>query len=322
MASVETVAGRIGGEDLGLTLIHEHFFSSDEAVTIQWPHVRDRDREYELALESAEAVKRHGVRTVVEPTAMLLGRDVPALQRLAADTDLQIVTCTGIYTYDHLPQFLLNRDADFIASLFVHDIEQGIQGTEAKAAFIKCAADEPGVNERIEKIHRAAARASVRTGAPIMAHSRPASGTGPRQAEILLEEGVAPDKIQIAHTGDSDDLEYIERLLAQGVWIGMDRYGLDIFLPMERRNATMTELLKRGYAERMFLSQDYDIPIANGLDWYPPEMVEQFEAAGAARGWSMTLLFEEVIPALKSAGMTDAQLDSMLVQNPKRWLAV
>jgi phosphotriesterase-related protein len=91
---------------------------------------------------------------------------------------------------------------------------------------------------------------------------------------------------------------------------------------MERRNATMTELLKRGYAERMFLSQDYDIPIANGLDWYPPEMVEQFEAAGAARGWSMTLLFEEVIPALKSAGMTDAQLDTMLVQNPKRWLAV
>ena len=57
--------------------------------------------------------------------------------------------------------------------------------------------------------------------------------------EILLEEGVAPDKIQIAHTGDSDDLDYIERLLEQGVWIGMDRYGLDIFLPMERRNATM-----------------------------------------------------------------------------------
>jgi phosphotriesterase-related protein len=322
MGSVETVAGRIDGEDLGLTLIHEHFFSSDEAVSTQWPHVRDRDREYELALESAEAVKGHGVKSVVEPTAMLLGRDVPALQRLAADTGLQIVTCMGIYTYDYLPQFLLNRDADFMASLFVHDIEQGIQDTEVKAAFIKCAADEPGVNERIEKVHRAAARASVRTGAPIMAHSRPASATGTRQAEILLEEGVAPDKIQIAHTGDSDDLDYIERLLEQGVWIGMDRYGLDIFLPTERRNATVIELLKRGYAERMLLSQDYDIPIANGLDWYPPEMVEQFEAAGAARGWSMTLLFEEVIPALKNAGLTDAQLDTLLVQNPMRWLAV
>src|SRR5881275_1229740 len=169
MPAVETVAGRIDVEELGLTLIHEHFFSSDEAVTAQWPHVRDQNREHELALESAQAVSAHGVKTVVEPTAMLLGRDVRASQRLAAESGLQIVACTGIYTYDHLPQFLLNRSEDFIAELFVHDIEQGIQGTDVRAAFIKCAADEAGVNERIEKIHRAAARASLQTGAPIMA---------------------------------------------------------------------------------------------------------------------------------------------------------
>ena len=202
----------------------------------------------------------------------------------------------------------------------MHDIEEGIQGTGVKAAFIKCAADEPGVNERIEKIHRAAARASLRTGAPIMAHSRPASNTGPRQVEILLEEGVDPAKIQIAHTGDTDEVAYIEALLETGVSIGMDRYGLDLYLPTERRNATVIELLGRGYAERMFLSQDFDIPIAAGLDWFPPEVVAQLEAAGAARGWSMTLLFEEVIPALTEAGMTAEQLDTMLVQNPKRWL--
>ena len=103
-----------------------------------------------------------------------------------------------------------------------------------------------------------------------MAHSRPASNTGPRQVEIFLEEGVAPEKIQIAHTGDTDDLDYIQGLLDKGVWIGMDRYGIDLFLPTPQRNATLLELLKRGYAERMFLSQDFDIPIANGLDWYPP----------------------------------------------------
>jgi phosphotriesterase-related protein len=320
MATVETVSGQLDVDQLGLTLIHEHFFSSDEAVSAQWPHVRDHDREYELALESAEAVKGHGVKTVVEPTAMLLGRDIPSLQRLAADTGLALVACTGIYTYDHLPQFLLNRDEDFIADLFVHDLEQGIQGTEVKAAFIKCAADEPGFNQRIEKVHRAAARASIRTGAPIMAHSRPASATGPRQVEILLEEGVAPEKIQIAHTGDTDDLDYIEGLLATGVYIGMDRYGLDLFLPTDRRNATVLELLSRGYAERMFLSQDFDIPIANGLDWFPPATIEALEAAGAASNWSMTFVFEEVIPSLLEAGMTDAQLDQMMVENPKRWL--
>jgi phosphotriesterase-related protein len=322
MPSVETVTGRIDVEQLGITLIHEHFFSSDEAVSVQWPHVRDRELERRLALESAEAVKGHGVRTIVEPTAMLLGRDVHASRQVADESGIQIVLCTGIYTYDHLPQFLLNRSEDFIADLFVHDIEQGIQGTDIKAAFIKCAADEAGVNERIEKVHRAAARASNRTGRPIMAHSRPASNTGPRQVEILLEEAVPAEKIQIAHTGDTDDLDYIERLLDTGVWIGMDRYGIDLYLPTDRRNATVLELLRRGYAERMFLSQDFDIPIANGLDWYPPEVVEQFQAAGAATDWSMTFLFESVIPTLKEGGMTDEQLETMMVLNPKRWLGV
>jgi phosphotriesterase-related protein len=320
MATVEGVEGPIDVDQLGLTLIHEHFFSADEAVTVQWPHIRDRDTERRLAIESAETVMSHGVTTVVDPSAMMLGRDVPALQELAAQTGLQIVACTGIYTYDHLPNFLLYRSEDFMAGLFAHDVEQGIQGTEIKAAFIKCAADEPGVNERIEKVHRAAARASVKTGVPVMAHSRPASNTGPRQVEILLEEGVPPEKIQIAHTGDTDDLDYIEGLLEMGVYIGMDRYGLNIFLPTERRNATVIELLNRGYAEQMFLSQDFDIPIAAGLDWYPPEVIEQLEASGASGGWSMTLLFEEIIPALKEAGATDEQIETMMVENPKRWL--
>ena len=111
------------------------------------------------------------------------------MKRVSEETGLQVVPCTGIYTYDHLPQFFMNRDPDQIAELFVSDIEQGIQGTEIKAAFIKCAADEPGVNENIEKIHRAAARASLKTGAPIMAHSRPASNTGPAPGRDLRGGG-------------------------------------------------------------------------------------------------------------------------------------
>jgi len=322
MAGVETVNGRIDADQMGLTLIHEHFFASDEAISAQWPHVRDSEREHALALESAQAVMRHGVKTVVDPTAALVGRDVRASQRLATETGLHLIACTGVYTYNHLPEYLRNRSADQIAELFVHDILQGIQGTEIKAAFIKCAADRPGVNERIDKIHRAAARACTQTGVPIMAHSHPASQTGLRQTEVFLEEGVAPEKIQIAHTGDTDDLDYIERLLDRGVYIGMDRYGIDSFLPTDRRNATVLELLRRGHAGRMLLSQDYTISIANGLDWYPPEMVARMRASGAIADWSMTFLFERVIPALRECGMTDAQLHTMMVENPRRWLAV
>jgi phosphotriesterase-related protein len=216
---------------------------------------------------------------------------------VADESGLNVVLATGVYTYDHLPQPLLNRDEDAIAELFVHDIEQGIQGTDVKAAFIKCAADEPGVIPNIEKIHRAAARASLRTGKPIMAHSRPASGTGLEQMRIFTEEGVDPARVQIAHTGDTDDLDYIERLLDTGCFIGMDRYGLDIFLPIEPRNATVLALLERGYADRMFISQDY----CSTIDWFPREIQEALKASEVPK-WSTTMLLEEIIPELKERG--------------------
>jgi len=153
---------------------------------------------------------------------------------------------------------------------------------------------------------------------PIMAHSRPAANTGPRQVEIFLEEGVAPEKIQIAHTGDTDDLDYIHGLLDKGVYIGLDRFGLPMFLPTEPRIRTALTLLEEGHAERMFLSADFVV----ALDWFPAEAEEQLIAAGVVEeDWSMTLLFERIIPALKEGGMTDEQLDTMLVANPARWLS-
>jgi phosphotriesterase-related protein len=126
---------------------------------------------------------------------------------------------------------------------------------------------------------------------------------------------VDPAKVQVAHTGDTDDLDYIERLLDTGCWIGMDRYGLDIFLPTEQRQKTVLALLEKGHADRMFLSQDY----CSTIDWFPLE-VQNYLKANEVPDWSMTFLFERVIPELKERGMTDEQLEQMMVENPKRWL--
>src|SRR3954464_12554013 len=206
MPTVETTGGRVDVDELGLTLIHEHFRTTDEAARFQFPHLYDEQAEWDAAIADANAVKGHGVRTVVEPSALFLHRDAAFSKRVADESGLNVVLATGVYTYDHLPQFLLNRDEDGIAAIFVHEIENGIQGTAIKPAFIKCAADEPGITPNIEKVHRAAARASAQPGLPIMAHSRPASGTGPEQMRIFGEEGVEPAKVQVAHTGDTDDL--------------------------------------------------------------------------------------------------------------------
>jgi len=326
MATVETVTGPIDADELGTTLIHEHLLVRDEAVYAQWPDTRtivpmtqqavSYDAALDVAIDTARAAIALGVRTIADPSAMFLGRDVELMRKASVETDLQVVPCTGIYTYDHLPWFFLARDADAIAELFVGDIERGIQGTEIKAAFIKCAADEPGVTENIEKIHRAAARASVKTGAPIMAHSRPASETAPRQIEIFEEEGVELSRVQIAHTGDTDDLDYIERVLEKGVYIGMDRFGLELFLPEERRIPTVLALLERGYADRMFLSADSNAT----LDWYPIEVARQMFEAGMTKDWDIRKVPERVIPALRDGGMTEEQLETMMVDNPKRWL--
>jgi len=317
MPMVETVQGPVDAQDLGLTLAHEHVRFRDEAVAEQWPGRYDEQAEVDAALEAVNAAKGHGVQTIVDATAMFGGRDVRFMKRVADQTGVRIVACTGIYSYDYLPHYFENRDVDAMAEHFVADIERGIQGTDIKAAFLKCAADAAGVTERVEKIHRAVARASVQTGTPIMAHSMPAVATGPRQVEIFKEEGVDMARVQIAHCGDTDDVGYIEGLIDSGVYVGLDRYGLEMYLPIDKRNATAAELIRRGHAERLTISQDFCATI----DWFPPEAVPAIEASGAVRNWSMTLVFEEVVPALREMGvMDDAVFDTVFVQNPARWL--
>jgi phosphotriesterase-related protein len=317
MPNVETVQGPVDADALGLTLVHEHLRFRDEAVAVEWPTRYDEQLELDAALLAVNAAKAHGVQTIVDPAAMFAGRDVRFMRRVAEATGVHVIACTGIYSYDYLPHYFANRDVDVMADHFVEDIERGIQGTDIKAAFLKCAADAAGVTENIEKIHRAVARASVQTGAPIMAHSMPAVATGPRQVEIFKEEGVDMARVQIAHCGDSDDVDYIEGLIDSGVYVGLDRYGLEMFMPIDKRNATAAELLRRGHAERLLISQDF----CGTIDWFPPEAAAVLEGSGAIRNWSMTLVFEEVVPALREMGvMDDGTFRMIFTENPRRWL--
>jgi phosphotriesterase-related protein len=317
MSDVQTVQGSVDADELGLVLVHEHLRFRDEAVAAEWPDRYDAQGELDAALESVNAAKAKGVQTIVDPTAMFGGRDVRFMKRVSDQTGVRVLACTGIYSYDYLPHYFENRDVDVMAEHFVSDLQVGVQGTEIRAAFLKCAADAPGVTERVEKIHRAVARASVQTGAPIMAHSMPAAATGPRQVEIFEEEGVDLARVQIAHCGDTDDVGYIERLIEKGVYVGLDRYGLEMYLPIEARNATAAELLRRGHAERLMISQDYCATI----DWFPPDAAADFESRGAIRNWSMTLVFDEVIPTLREQGvLEDESFHTIFVENPKRWL--
>ncbi len=313
MSTVQTVTGPIDADQLGLTLAHEHLRGSAENVRAQYPHLYDDAFELQCAVTEVRNAMAHGVRTIIEPSCMDLGRDVQLAQRVVDETGIQLVMATGVYGshYTFLPHYFENRPVEALVEAFIHDIETGIQGTDVKAAFLKCAVDEPGVTPHVEMIVRACAKASLATGRPIMAHSQPSTRRGLEIMDLLDDEGVDPRKVVIAHTGDTDDLGYIRELLARGPWIGMDRYGLDLFLPTAQRNATVIALCEEGFADRMMLSQD----CCATIDWYPHEM-----RPALAPDWSFTFLFDTVLDQLREGGVTNEQIETMMVANPAAWL--
>jgi phosphotriesterase-related protein len=295
---------------MGFTLIHEHLRVRSEAVAAQWPHLYDDERELRAAIEQVRAAQARGVRTIVDPTVLGLGRDANFMGRVVDATNIQLLAATGLYTYHDLPFALANRSTRSIADLFVHDLEQGIQGTPTRAAFLKCATDAPGITPDVERVLRAVAQAHRRTGVPIMTHSYPANGSGALQQDILAAEGVDLTRVLIGHSGDTTDLDYLMRIADRGSFLGMDRYGLEDILPTAARNATVVKLCRHGYTDRLMLAQD----ACASIDWFDADKLKQ-----RAPNWTMTYVPDVVIPALKAAGLTPTQINAMTVDNPRRY---
>src|SRR5207249_10400818 len=152
------------------------------------------------------------------------------VSEIAQRSGMQVIAATGLYTYDELPHYFASRDANVMADLFVADIQQGIQNTDIKAAILKCATDAQGTTPGGEKVLRAVARAHRRTGVPISTHTHAASQQGLKQQDLFEEEGVDLGRVVIGHSGDTEDIAYLDRLIARGAYIGIDRFGIDTIL--------------------------------------------------------------------------------------------
>ena len=307
--SVETMTGPISTAGLGFTLMHEHIIVQAEGVAHNFPRVWDRQAELDKVVEMLAALKARGVDTVVDLTVLGIGRDVPRLLPVVKKAGIQVIVATGLYTFNELPAYFQNRDLEEMTDLFAGDITDGIQGTDVKAAVLKCATDEPGVTPGVEKVLRAVARAHLRTGVPISTHTHAPTRRGLEQQDIFAGEGVDLRRVIIGHSGDSEDLDYLTKLLDRGSYIGMDRFGLDIYLPDEKRVATVAKLCRMGYAERMLLSHDAAVYI----DMYKPEVIKAY-----VPNWSYFHIVDRIIPALLEAGVSRQQIDIMTRENPRR----
>jgi phosphotriesterase-related protein len=315
--TVNTAGGSIDTADLGVTLMHEHVFVLTTEIAVNYPERwGDGARREADAVARLDELKSRGVDTIVDLTVIGLGRDLPRIVRIAEQTDLNIMVATGLYTYNDVPFcFSLQGPGteldgpETMTDMFVRDIEHGIADTGVKAAVLKCATDKPGVTAGVDRVLRAVAQAHRRTGVPISTHTHAASRRGLDQQRVFAEEGVDLSRVVIGHCGDTTDIGYLEQLIANGSYIGMDRFGVDTFLSFEDRVNTVAKMCELGYADRMVLSHDAHCY----FDWLP----EQLVAAGLPN-WHYLHIHDDVIPALKQRGVTDEQLTTMLVDNPRR----
>ncbi|HXH96282.1 MAG TPA: hypothetical protein VNH40_03640 [Gaiellaceae bacterium] len=316
MSTVETVRGPVELSELGPTLMHEHVFVLEPEALLNYNHAWgapywDEEVGVADAIAKLRRLRDGGIRTIVDPTAIGLGRFLPRIQQVNAEVDLNIVVATGVYCFLELPKFLAWRRDDAIVELFVGEIREGIDDTGVRAAFLKCAVEEHGLAGDIPRVLRLIAAAALETGKPVMVHTNAPLRTGLVALETLTAHGVDPRRIVIAHAGDSNDLDYLRAIGDTGASLGCDRFNIPHFNPDENRVETLLALLEEGYGDRIHLGHDaacfYDFMQHNPV--FASERPDYLHIS------------TRILPALRERGVTEELIDAMLVANPQRFFS-
>lgn len=317
MTQIETIRGPVDSTALGRVLVHEHVFLMNTEYTQNYRLDFFEQETVARAAAKLNALKTAGIDTIIDLTVLGLGRHIPSLAKVAAQTDVNIIVSTGAYTFDEVPgpfafygPGLLCDAPEPMIDHFVKDIVEGIAGTCIKAGELKCAIDVPGLTPGVERIMRAVARTHVITGVPITVHTAPRTESGLVVQRILAEEGVNLEDVIIGHCGDTADVDYLMKLADKGSILGMDRFGINFTITTEERVKTIVEMSRRGYVDHLTLSHD----CACWSDFFPA--VEKYNTAMPDHHYLH--IPHQVIPALLEAGVTQDQIDRMFIDNPRR----
>jgi phosphotriesterase-related protein len=225
---------------------------------------------------------------------------------------------TGFYTYEHLPLpfslrgpgKILDGDDRLLESLFEADLTVGMGETGFRAAVLKIVTDEPGMAPDVERLANAVASVQLRTGAPICTHAHAPSQRGLDQQRLLASRGVDLGKVVIGHSNETTDLDYLTKIIDDGSYIGWDRCGLPISVPLDAQIDRLATLCERGYAGRIMLSHDK----SSFMDWFTSAEVDP-----VLPDWRYTYLHDTVLPGLRERGVTDDQIEQMLIRNPREF---
>jgi phosphotriesterase-related protein len=316
---VHTVRGPVDADRLGVTLPHEHVLAASAGLLRAWPELfGGRTAFRDRVVDRLKAVRDAGIDTIVDVTPVDVGRDVRFLEDVSRRSGLQIVAATGHWLAPSLS--MAARTTEELAEFFVLEIERGIDGTGIRPGVIKVATDREGATPFLEKALRAAARASKATGVPVTTHSDAAGRGGEKQAELFEAEGLSPGRVCLGHCDETDDLEYLTGLAARGYTIGMDHLPMGLraaaagLVPWRRRAECIKALIDRGYASRVFLSNDWyfglSIAATGAMD-----TMDRLNPDG------MLFVTRKVIPHLEQLGVAPEAIQTITVENPRRFLA-
>lgn len=314
MAHVQTVLGPIDPGDLGFTLPHEH-------TQIALWHIPNRWDYWELTADEPvittelERYRNGGGGTLVDVTPLGMGRDPAWLVRLAGATGLNLVMGSGWYRDAYYPPTLDvdRRSVESLADELVRDAAEGVEvdgvGAVKPGILGEIGTDKPWLTAREERVHRAVARASVRTGLAITTHAV-LSPVGLAQLEVFQSEGADLSRVVVGHADSYPNLAYHLEIIRRGASVELDFLGMQ-FTPTERHGEPrlvdlLLELLHRGHAGRVLLSQD----VCHN---------SQLRTYG---GNGYTYLHETFLPRLRSRGVSDAEIEQLTVANPRRILTI
>jgi phosphotriesterase-related protein len=305
MATVQTVTGPVESAALEATLSHEHVFCETPGLAGQYPWLYDHEARMTRVAGELSELREAGVSTIIDVTTPDLGRDVERVAEASRRSGVQVVAATGIWV--DVPREFNGQPVDAITEIFVREIEDGIAGSGIRAGVIKVANNRnPGIGEVQEKILRAAARAAVQTGVPVTTHTSPYD-IGREQMAIFDDEGLPGHLVAIGHA-TTGDLDYLREVVSGGRFVSIDGFREG------RENepevlAAISALCEQGYAGQIMLSHDH-VPL--GWDWDrrgPHEAPSRY-----------TYVANHVRPALAALGVSEGDLETMLVAAPARFL--
>jgi phosphotriesterase-related protein len=318
MTPIPTATGPVDAAELGFTLAHEHLFVLSSEFQANYPRLWDRSAGVDKAVAQLQAAYDRGVRAIVDMTVIGQGRDIELVRRVAERSPVRVVVATGVYTIDGLPPFLRFRGPgefvdcpDLAVELLESDVTEGIAGSGVRAAVVKFATEVAEPDHATHRMAAAVAEVHRRTGVPVAVHTNPGNGNGLAAVQLLVKEGVAADRVVIGHAGDSGDLDYLRALAETGCFVGFDRFGMTALAPDEQRVAGLLDLLGRGHAEQLLLSQDN----ASHIDYLTEE-----QRAGVYPQWSYLELATRILPWLRREGVADETIETLTVRNPRRFL--